>query len=55
MRDVTVRQLMNELAREHGEMSWIAEYSDDGGSYRGVTLYFRGFDGWVVTMPARIR
>jgi len=50
----TVRDILNEIVRQHGAMSWMVEYADAGGSYRGMRLSFLGFDGWVVSTLAKV-
>lgn len=45
----TVRAVLDEIARQDGAMSWVVEYADAGGGYRGLRLSFVGFDGWVLT------
>jgi hypothetical protein len=52
MTNVTVRSILNEIARQHGQMSWVAEYADAKGEYPGLKLSFVGFDSWTVSATA---
>jgi hypothetical protein len=44
----TVRGILNEIARKHGAMAWMAEYSNPDGSSSGLRIKFIGFDNWTV-------
>jgi hypothetical protein len=52
---VTVRQILDEIVRRHGEMGWLAEYADPSGSPTGLKLTLLGFSGWQVAAPSRSR
>ena len=53
--NTTVRGILDEMVRQHGATSWLAEYSDVTGSYKGLRLSFIGFDGWQVSAAADTR
>jgi hypothetical protein len=55
MTNVSVRAILNEIMRQHGRMSWLAEYADPAGGHRGLKLSFVGFDNWTVSATARTR
>ena len=48
--NVTVRELLDQIATDHGSMSWVAEYQDVAGSMKGLKLSFVGFDKWTVSV-----
>lgn len=53
--NATVRDCLDEIIRQHGSLSWLAEYSDFGGGYAGLRLLMAGFDGWSVATHAEQR
>jgi hypothetical protein len=53
MTNASVRAILNEIARQHGGLTWLAEYSDAAGGYEGLRLSFHAFDNWSVGAIAR--
>lgn len=53
--NVTVREILDELVRQHGAMIWRVEYRTSSGLYNGAAFSFIGFDGWSVVMEAEKR
>ena len=49
----TVRTVLNDVVRQHGAMSWVAEYRDRPGTYGGLELSFYGFDNWSTVTIAK--
>jgi hypothetical protein len=54
MRNTTVREILDEIVRQYGDASWVAQYVDAGGGYAGMTLRLIGFDKWQASASARI-
>jgi hypothetical protein len=52
MAQASVRSILNEICRQHGAMSWLAEYGDASGGSTGLKLTFVGFDKWTVSASA---
>jgi hypothetical protein len=50
---VSVRAILDEMVRQHGAMSWHAEYVNASGAYAGMKLSFVGFDNWSTVMGAQ--
>jgi hypothetical protein len=55
LRDVAVRDVLDEIVRQNGNASWRAVYADASGAYPQLLLEILGFDGWGVQMPAHIK
>jgi hypothetical protein len=53
LRGVTVRQILDSLAKQQGAMCWVAEYKNPAGAYQGLRLSFVGFDHWAASAEAR--
>ena len=46
---VSVHTILNEIARNHGGMSWLVEYASVTGAPAGMKLTFVGFDKWTLS------
>jgi hypothetical protein len=53
--NVTVREILDEMAHQHGSLSWQAQYRDTAGGYPGMVLRFTGPPAWGVSMSAVVR
>jgi hypothetical protein len=51
--DVTIREVLDEIARQHGRLMWSVEHRQSGGAPAGLTLTFAGFDGWSISTSVR--
>lgn len=50
--NVTVRDVLDEIARKHGAMSWFVEHRTVA-SGQAVMLTFQGYDGWSIGTSVR--
>jgi hypothetical protein len=52
--DVTIRQILDEVARKHGAMSWAVIHRGSIDGPQGLQLVFLGFEQWSVNTTTRI-
>jgi hypothetical protein len=50
-----VRDVLDQIALQHGALSWTVVLSDPTGSTGMFQIVFRGFDGWGLSMATAIR
>jgi hypothetical protein len=51
----TVSDLLDQICVEYGRTSWLAEYKDASGAYRGLNVMLMGQDNWDVNAEAHIQ
>ena len=51
----TVRDVLDEIVRQVGGMSWSVEYREPSGASGSMQIHAQGFDGWEMSVPATIR
>jgi hypothetical protein len=50
-----VRDVLDQIALQHGALSWTVVLSDPAGSTGMFQIVFRGFEGWAMSMSTAIR
>jgi len=55
VKGATIREILDAMMLQHGDLWWLANYTDANGTYPQVTLEFVGFDGWTFGSSAAIR
>ena len=51
--DVTVRHVLNEVVRTHGDIYWRVQYVGSPASSSNLLINLNGFDGWQAVAGAR--